>query len=179
MVPDEEGGVRKRMKYYENFFTSDNMKDENCETASTPKESVGNARKKVVLVTDDAYYNRMVMKMMLQRLNILAIEAINGEEAAVNVENSFNKDSEYDIALILMDLNMPIMNGVDSTIKIRQLEKDYERKERIPIVAVTAHDSIRDKEGCLQAGMQEYLLKPVASRQLENTLKKYALNLFN
>ena len=180
-IPDEEGEVRKKMKHYENFINNDNVKIEQCETTSTPKNNppIPKEKHRVVLVTDDAFYNRMVMKEMLKKLNVATIEANNGEEAAIMVEKSFSKDFAYEITLIFMDLNMPIMNGVDSTIKIRQLEKDYERKERIPIIAVTAHDSAKDKMSCLQAGMQEYQLKPVTSKQLENLIKTHGTNIIN
>jgi signal transduction histidine kinase/ActR/RegA family two-component response regulator len=174
-VLDKEAEVCKRMKYCENFSTKDNTKTEECETAFIPRDDHITTKEKhrVVLVTDDAFYNRMVMKEMLKKFNVATIEASNGEEAAVIVEKSFSKDCAYEITLIFMDLNMPIMNGVESTIKIRQLKKEYERKEEIPIIAVTAHDSTKDRVGCIQAGMQEYQLKPVTRKQLEKLLKTY------
>ena len=174
-IPDGEGEVSKKMKHNEN------LKSEQCETTSIPKSDpvIPKEKHRVVLVTDDAFYNRMVMKEMLKKLNVATIEANNGLEAANIVEKSFSKDFMYEITLIFMDLNMPVMNGVDSTIKIRQLEKDYERKERIPIVAVTAHDSTKDKMSCFQAGMQEYQLKPVTSKQLENLIKTHGANIIN
>ena len=64
---------------------------------------------------------------MLKRFNIIRIEAVNGEDAVNIVKNSFNRNSNFDIELILMDLNMPIMGGVESTQKIRELEKEYKR----------------------------------------------------
>lgn len=179
---NKEAGARRRVRQYENFLSNENTKpDSGGDTVSTPINNTSSIpqKKKVALVTDDAFYNRMVMKEMLKKFNVIAIEANNGEEAASMVEKSFGKESEYEINIILMDLNMPVMNGVDSTIKIRQLEKEYDRKERIPIVAVTAHDSTKDRVGCLQAGMQEYQLKPVTSKQLEQLLKTYSINLLN
>eukprot|EP00826_Nyctotherus_ovalis_P030817 TRINITY_DN2460_c0_g1_i11.p1 TRINITY_DN2460_c0_g1~~TRINITY_DN2460_c0_g1_i11.p1 ORF type:complete len:293 (+),score=105.47 TRINITY_DN2460_c0_g1_i11:73-951(+) len=171
---------KSKEKYYKNFINSKNANADNCETASTPTSEMNAVvKKKVVLVTDDAFYNRMIMKEMLRKLRVQSIEANNGEEAVSIVENSFKKSNKYEIGLILMDINMPIMNGVESTMNIRQVEKNSERKERIPIVAVTAHDSAKDRACCIQAGMQEYYLKPVTSKQLESIVNTFAKELID
>ena len=140
--------------------------------------SVANHRK-AVLVTDDNYSNRMVIIEMLKRFNVIGIEAVNGEDAANIVKNSFNRNSNFDIELILMDLNMPIMSGVESTQKIRQLEKEYKRVIIIPIVAITAHKTTTDQKACYKAGMQDYFLKPVSSKMLKEIIEKYATNLIS
>lgn len=133
----------------------------------------------VVLVTDDVYSNRLVLRKILENFRVQSVEAINGEEAVKSVEKSFADESSLDIALILMDLHMPVMNGVDATIQIRELEKKYKRKKRIPIVAVTAHEGIKDQEGCLNAGMQEYIMKPATSAMLKRMVIKYIPELVN
>lgn len=114
---------------------------------------------------------------MLNRLHVLTIEAINGAEAVSIVKSYLYGETEYDIQLILMDLQMPIMDGVEATIEIRKLERLNKRSQKIPIVAVTAHSSTNDKNDCLKAGMQEHVVKPVTNKVLREILGNYALNL--
>lgn len=130
------------------------------------------SKKDVILITDDMYSNRLVIREMLKKLSIMTMEAINGEKAVDIVKQSFEHESDFKIALILMDLNMPIMNGLMSTQKIRELERL--RKTKIPIIAVTAHDGQSDRKGCYNAGMQDYILKPISSKILESLIKGYA-----
>ena len=88
----------------------------------------------VVLITDDVCINRMVLRNMLMKMNIHTIEAGNGEEAVKQVANSINEGSRQVIQLILMDLCMPVMDGIKATIEIRKLEKENKRIYKIPIV---------------------------------------------
>jgi CheY-like chemotaxis protein len=74
--------------------------------------------------------------------------------------------------LILMDIQMPVMNGLDATKEIRELEKGTER--RIPIIALTAHAMKGNREQCLEAGMDDYLAKPINPGQLRLMLSNYA-----
>eukprot|EP00826_Nyctotherus_ovalis_P011417 TRINITY_DN12977_c0_g1_i4.p1 TRINITY_DN12977_c0_g1~~TRINITY_DN12977_c0_g1_i4.p1 ORF type:complete len:629 (+),score=161.54 TRINITY_DN12977_c0_g1_i4:100-1986(+) len=136
-------------------------------------------KQSVVLVTDDMYSNRLVLRKVLENFRVQSVEAINGEEAVRSVEKSFDDESSLEIVLILMDLHMPVMNGIDATIKIRELEKKYKRRKKIPIIAVTAHDGIKDQEGCLKAGMQEYIMKPATSAMLKRMVIKYIPDLVN
>jgi CheY-like chemotaxis protein len=71
------------------------------------------------------------------------------------------KNSHFD--LILMDIAMPIMDGIEATRLIRELEKE---NKRIKIVAVTAHVMVTDREKCLAAGMDEYIAKPYRPHEL-------------
>ena len=80
-----------------------------------------------------------------------------------------------DYQLILMDVQMPIMDGLEATRKIRLQEKKDGRKRR-PIIALTAHAMQGDREKCLQAGMDDYLTKPVDRIQLLGMLNKYLTN---
>ena len=134
-------------------------------------------KKRVVLVTDDVYSNRLVLCRMLEHLKLQTIEAINGQEAVNAAEKSFDPNSSFEIVLILMDLHMPVMNGIDATIEIRKLEKAYKREKQIPIVAVTAHDGAKDQEGCFNAGMQNYIVKPATHEILKMIVRQYTSNL--
>jgi len=74
--------------------------------------------------------------------------------------------------LILMDVLMPIMNGLDATIEIRKQEKEIGNDRPIPIIALTAQAMKGDRQRCLAAGMDDYISKPLRKKELESTLKK-------
>ncbi|MFC1856323.1 response regulator, partial [Thermodesulfobacteriota bacterium] len=117
-----------------------------------------------VLVAEDNLTNQKVIGKMLESFKCNAIIVNNGEEA-VNIL----KDSSFD--LILMDCQMPIMDGYAATKMIRNSEKG---DQHIPIVALTAHALSGAKEKCLEAGMDEYLAKPVEKKELKKILELYA-----
>lgn len=104
-----------------------------------------------ILVVEDNAINRRVMKITLQNIVGSIALAENGQEAVEMV-----KKNEYDI--ILMDVQMPVLNGYEATQAIRQLEK--KKSGRIPIIALTAYALRGDRERCLQAGMDTYIAKP-------------------
>lgn len=130
-------------------------------------------RAKVVLVTDDIFANRMVVCQMLKKLNIAVIEAINGEEAVKEIIKSMDDNTSVDIRLVLMDLDMPVMDGVQATREIRKEEKKRGIKEKLPILAVTAHNSEKDREACFDAGMQDFLAKPIRFNTLDAVVRTY------
>jgi CheY-like chemotaxis protein len=73
-----------------------------------------------------------------------------------------------------MDIQMPTLNGLDATIQIRKNEA--ESGQHIPIVALTAHALKEDRQRCLDAGMDDYLSKPINPNELEKTLSKHLSN---
>jgi CheY-like chemotaxis protein len=126
---------------------------------STPSVSkADNLRLPVnILVVEDNPINQKFAVGMLQKQGYQVGVAENGQEALAKL-----KESSFD--LILMDIQMPIMNGLEATLEIRRLEQDSAR--HIPIVALTAHASPEDRERCLHAGMDEYLSKPISGKKL-------------
>ncbi len=112
-----------------------------------------------ILLVEDNRTNQMVAKGLLRKVNIQPDLAQNGREA---VEACSKK--EYD--LIFMDCQMPIMDGVEATKKIRLL---MDRK-RIPIVAMTAHALTGDREKFLKAGMDDYISKPINLQKIIEVL---------
>ncbi len=113
-----------------------------------------------ILVAEDYEVNRILMSELLDQFDIEYNFAINGQEAVDMV-----KDSSYD--LILMDINMPIMNGMDATkIIINDL------KVTTPIVALTANALEGDREKFLSIGMHDYLSKPIDIKAFEALLVK-------
>ena len=114
---------------------------------------------------------------MLKRINVCTVEANNGKEAVNLVNEMLFKNDETEIVLIFMDLNMPIMDGVEATVEIRKLEKKYKRINEIPIIAVTAHET--EKDSCFRAGMQDFTIKPISIKTLKHFIKQYAQVLYN
>ncbi|MEM9456770.1 MAG: response regulator [Myxococcota bacterium] len=112
-----------------------------------------------VLVVDDNMINLKVVERMLTRLGCDVDLAGGGQEAVDRVERA-----PYD--LVLMDVQMPQMDGLEACGRIRQREQEGEQTHHVPIVALTAHAMEADRERCLAAGMDDYLSKPVSREQL-------------
>jgi signal transduction histidine kinase/CheY-like chemotaxis protein len=121
--------------------------------APTPQKKLPEKVDAEVLIVEDIRANQMFITMVLDRYGIRYEIASDGVEA---VEH-YRKKS-YD--LILMDENMPRMNGLEATAKIREIEKESGRK-RTPIIALTANAVAGDRERLIAAGMDEYISKPV------------------
>jgi two-component system sensor histidine kinase/response regulator len=100
---------------------------------------------------------------MLQKLGYPADVAANGEEALKMLG-----EAAYD--LVLMDCQMPRMDGYEATSAIR---KRHPERERLPIVAMTAHAMAGDRERCLAAGLNDYLSKPVTLQALHAVLTRW------
>ena len=116
------------------------------------------------MIVEDNPANQMFLKVILDKLNLKHKTAYNGKEAV----EIYQKE---DFDLILMDENMPIMNGIEATKKIRELEK--ETNKHIPIIAVTANALTGDKERFLEAGFDDYIPKPVDIKLLKEVMGKY------
>ncbi len=117
-----------------------------------------------ILLAEDHPTNQLLMKRLLQKLgfnDVLLVE--NGIDAL-----ELYKTGEYD--LILMDCQMPLMDGYEATREIRMIEKDY--GGHIPIIAITANAMLGDKEKCLKLGMDGYVSKPVDKDKLHAAIVK-------
>jgi len=108
-----------------------------------------------VLLVEDNEINREVAQEILQEAGLIVTIAGNGREAVDKV-----KDNTYDI--VLMDIQMPIMDGYDAT---REIRKDPVYSE-LPIIAMTANALLSDKEKCLQVGMNDHVAKPIDTNKL-------------
>jgi PAS domain S-box-containing protein len=116
-----------------------------------------------VLVVEDNEVNQMFIELLLKEYKISVDIANNGKEGVQMVS-----DNSY--SLVLMDINMPILGGVEATKQIRQFDSD---KRGTPIVALTANAMVGDKERFISAGMSDYMTKPVDVADLERILLKY------
>ena len=119
-----------------------------------------------VLVAEDNNMNIAVIKAMLEQFNVQVQIARNGKQAL-----DIYKMSGDVIDVILMDCEMPEMDGFSASREIRQWEK-LEEKAPVHIVALTAHHTIEHQDLALQAGMDEYLAKPVSMQALEKILQQ-------
>ncbi|MCX7092944.1 MAG: response regulator [Methylobacter sp.] len=118
--------------------------------------------RRVLLVEDNAF-NRDVAIEMLQALHMNVDYALNGQEGI----DRLNTDTLYDI--VLMDIQMPVMDGLKAT----RLIRSDPRFEHLPIIAMTAHAMMEDREKSLAAGMNDHITKPVSSSQLATMLQRW------
>ena len=124
--------------------------------ASTPAESMR------ILLAEDGIANQKVAIGLLSKYGHQVSVASNGEEAVDRW-----RVGAFDV--VLMDVQMPTVNGLEATRRIRELETELKRS-RTPIIAMTAHAMKGDRERCLRAGMDDYLSKPVRSDELHRHL---------
>ena len=130
---------------------------------TTPRALRANAR---ILVVEDNPVNLQVVKAMLKKLGLHAEHADNGEDALARL----SRESDWD--LVLMDCQMPVLDGFDTTRRWRTLENSANR-QRLPIVALTANAMSGDAERCLEAGMDAYLSKPLTLAALTTELGRW------
>jgi len=119
------------------------------------------------LVVDDHPVNRLFATRLLQKMGVTTEEAINGIEA---LEKFNTAGHGYDV--IIMDCQMPEMDGFETVEHIRRLEKER-GLGRIPVIAMTAHAMTGDRERCLAAGMDDYVSKPVNPNKLTEVLNRW------
>ncbi len=122
-----------------------------------------------MMIAEDHPLNQAFIRKFMQRLsvgNIVMVE--NGEQAVAAYQED---DAAFDI--ILMDCHMPEMDGYQAARAIRDFEKRTKKKKRVPIIALTADAMAGTREKCLEAGMDEYLTKPIDAQDMRDTLSAY------
>ncbi len=122
--------------------------------------------KKVILIAEDVEMNMFLIKKIISNIfpNIEVMEATNGLMALEIVK-------KHHVDLILMDVQMPEMDGMEATENIRKIETESARN--LPIIALTAGALKEEKEKAINAGMNDFLTKPIDTEQLELLLNKY------
>nr|WP_255494374.1 ATP-binding protein [Sulfurovum sp. bin170] len=135
------------------------------ESNEKPKESSQKFEGVRALVAEDNLINQKLMKAVLNRFAIEVTVVDNGEKAL-----KCRKESQYDI--IFMDVQMPVMGGIEATKNILDFEMEHHQRH-IPIVALTANALQGDKEKYIGFGMDDYLSKPMSIERLKNVLMKF------
>lgn len=121
-----------------------------------------------VLVAEDNAVNQLFVTRMLEKRGHTVLVVNNGREVLAAL-----KKDDYD--LILMDVQMPEMDGIDATLAIRKSEKERNNGSHQAIVALTAYAMKRDQERCEAAGMDGYLSKPIRPQELDRLLEGYVI----
>ncbi|HEX8494239.1 MAG TPA: response regulator [Pyrinomonadaceae bacterium] len=129
--------------------------------AESVKQNQNGNLPQTVMVVEDFEDNRFMMRRLLEMSGYRVLEAINGEEAVEVAQRERP-------SLILMDLSLPLLDGLAATRRIRQVEE----LRRIPIVAVSAHDTADFHADALAAGCNDYVTKPIDFDQLEALLSR-------
>ncbi|MEA1916069.1 MAG: ATP-binding protein [Campylobacterota bacterium] len=138
--------------------------DYSATKTDTTKQSKESSFDLKVLVAEDYDINQMLIEEMLKAYSITPTFAQNGQEAC-----DILKQNDFD--LVLMDINMPILNGVEATLYIRE-----NISKTVPIVALTANALEGDRERFLEVGMSEYLTKPINKDELEKVLREFSIS---
>ena len=146
-------------------FKIDHLVENNDSQNDSCSQSMELSGKRVLLVEDNAI-NMEIAHAILEEEHLNITEAKNGKEALEIFQNS--KLNEYDV--IIMDVMMPVMDGLEATKAIRMLEREDAKK--IPIIAMTANAFEEDRKACLDAGMDEHIGKPIDIPLLKRTITK-------
>lgn len=122
-----------------------------------------------VLVAEDNDINMEILTELLQMNGIGVIQAANGQEAV----ERFSASEVGSIDMILMDIQMPVMDGCEATRSIRSLKR--EDASSVPIIALTGNAGTKDVESAMQAGMNDYMVKPIQMKLLAKIMSEYIL----
>jgi len=159
-IDSEEG--RGTTVYFTASFLESHKSAKECHSMVDFGTTSGRPMK--ILLAEDERINQVALCRFVQKLGHTVDCVHNGEEAIVKLALD-----DYDI--VLMDIQMPVMNGIEATRRIRAARHMGEKKD-IPIVALTAHAMSGDREVFLREGMTDYLSKPIDMRELERTLNR-------
>ena len=113
-----------------------------------------------ILLVEDNLLNQRIVLFSLKKYNHEVTIANNGLEAVEKF-----KESEFDV--ILMDIMMPVMDGLEATVKIREVEMIKQSERRTPIIALTANTMDNDRDKCISYGMDEFMAKPFDIEKLK------------
>ena len=177
-IPGEKKTTLKQLAGYESYLTKPIRRDEFIAKALSSGAQKNRITKKLqvseksvgarILLVEDNLVNQKVAKRFLNRMEVLVDLAENGSQAL----EMFNKTS-YD--LVLMDCQMPVMDGYTATRHIREIEESNSVSKPIPVIALTADVMTGVREVCLQAGMNDYITKPISFDKLRDTIDKWYL----
>jgi PAS domain S-box-containing protein len=147
------------------FFFSLPMKQETTKEHEAIAPPVRHAQiiSPVVLIAEDDLSSDLYIEIILKTISAVVLKAANGKEAVEMCH------LHPEISLVLMDLKMPVMDGLEATRQIKSFKKE------LPVIAVTAYAFSKDKKKALEAGCDDFLSKPVSKAELQDKLRKYGL----
>ncbi|WP_163715406.1 response regulator [Mangrovibacterium lignilyticum] len=122
-----------------------------------------------ILLVEDNVLNQRIVTFSLKKYNHTVEIANNGLEAL-----EVFKTQKFDV--ILMDIMMPVMDGLEATLKIREYEDTNNIADKTPIIAVTANTMDNDREKCLSYGMNEFMAKPFDVEKLAHIFSELRIN---
>lgn len=117
-----------------------------------------------ILIAEDNDVNQVVFSFIMEELGY-------SFEIVGDGENAIARFQELRPPIIIMDVSMPVMNGIEATMKIRELENGC--SDPVVIIAATAHALKGDRERCLDAGMDDYIAKPISPDKLKSVLDQW------
>ena len=129
--------------------------------------AAASSQKLSILVAEDNEINALLMRSLLSRLGHHAVITTNGEEALESWLAAKSAGAPYD--LVLMDIQMPQLDGIETTKRIRSLEAGQPGR-RTPILALTANTLVEDRYACFEAGMDGFLIKPLDREKLAEAI---------
>lgn len=139
-------------------------------SAELPKVATGqfetSGKQARILVAEDSMDNQMLLERFLTKMGHEVILVDDGQEAIETVEGGEHFD------LVLMDVEMPVLDGLKATAKLREWEARL-RRPRVPVIALTAHAIEGYRQRCIQAGMDDYAVKPITMSRLEELVLKW------
>lgn len=133
-------------------------------------ESILIEDQKAILIVDDNIFNLMGAKSILSKNELACYISQNGKEAVEKVQ--FLKSHQIDLEVILMDLDMPVMNGFEATKLLLELMEKGEIS-KTPIIGLSGESSAETREKCLAAGMKELITKPLREEDVNRLIECY------
>jgi CheY-like chemotaxis protein len=148
-------------------FSAEVRRETSAAGTQRPRTSPGDAapaRPLKILLAEDNCVNQMLAVRLLEKSGHSVCVAANGRDAVSLFE-------KYDYDAVLMDVQMPEMDGLEATRQIRRVESESGSRRHTPVIALTAHAMSGDEESCIEAGMDSYLSKPLDPRMLSEALR--------
>lgn len=158
-------GVTSEMGEGSTFWVRIKLPESEEQVLLSPDQEQEKLEQWSVLLAEDHLLNQKVIKKVLEKMGQHVLVASNGQEA-------FDVFIRSKPQMILMDMQMPEVDGLTATEMIRSYEADR-NAPLVPIVALTANATPEDRQKCLESGMDEYLTKPVKRSELARILAQY------
>jgi len=160
---------------FSNFINNHCLETHNADvlTLNKGKALEGIREKPEILIVDDDSFNLMALESILSKFKLKSVRAFNGEQALQKIKEKHQLFPEKTaFSLVFMDYHMPIKDGIETTEEIRRMIITQNLKE-FPIIACTAFGARDLVEKWEEAGMSEFLVKPISFQRLEKILRKY------